>query len=216
MRKRLGLVGAAAALLIAAPLFGGLADGAASGRVIGMTSGGGSKGHGVVDISPGLSGKRVHQVMTITTPIDNVEVGGTGVFKTTTGGQLTATLSDSSVSCQSFTTGMTTWTGSGKVAFVGPTGSFTMKFAHYSLTFWHGVSYANERASVTGGGVQNGSETGLDSFYKGTGFSCSTAGSGLKSLSVVGVLKITTRRQLPTPSTPRDEVATRGVLRLSG
>jgi catechol 2,3-dioxygenase-like lactoylglutathione lyase family enzyme len=40
---------------------------------------------------------------------------------------------------------------------------------------WGGVSYANEKASVAGDGVQNRTETGFDSFYKPSGFSCSAA-----------------------------------------
>ena len=191
MRKRLGLVGVTVALLIPAPLFAGLAGGAASGRVIGMTSGGGSKGYGIVTFGAGLGRTDTHETMKISTPIGNLQ-GGEGVFMTITGGQLTATLTNPSASCLSFTTGATTWTGSGTITFVGSTGTIqTMTFKHYSLTFWHGVSYANEKASVAGDGVKDGSETGFDSFFKPAGFSCSTAGSVLKSLSVLGVLKIT-------------------------
>lgn len=197
MSKRTGFIGISAVLVVAATLFAGLAEGAASGRVIGMTSGGGSKGYGVVAISPGMGGKRVHQTMTISTPIDNVQIagtaGGSGVYGTNTGGQLTATLHDSSDSCSSFTTGVSTWTGTGKIVFGGSTGTtYTMSLKHYSMTFWHGVSYANEKSSVAGDGIKDGDETGIDSFFKPSGFSCSDAGSVLKSLSVLGILKIST------------------------
>jgi hypothetical protein len=195
MNKRIGLIGIAAALIVATTLFAGLAEGAASGKVIGMTSGGGNKGYGIVSFSPGMGAKRVRQTMTISTPIDNVQVAGTiggqGVYGTNTGGQLTATLHDNSVSCSRFTTGVTTWTGAGKIVFGETSGtSYTMTLRHYTLTFWDGVSYANEKSSIAGDGVRDGTETGIDSFFKPTGFACSNPGSVLTSLSVIGVLKI--------------------------
>lgn len=194
MIQRFGLIALAATLLVVAPLFGGLAEGAASGKVIGMTSGGGNKGYGVADFAPGLGGKRQHQTMTITTPISNMQlvdtIGGSGAYGTNTGGQLTATFTDHSDSCLSFTTTSTTWIGSGKVVFGGTTGStHTINFKNYHMVFLRGASYANESSSAAGDGVQNGNETGIDSFYAPTGFSC--AAGALTKLSVVGVMKIT-------------------------
>ena len=76
-----------------------------------------------------------------------------------------------------------TWAGS-----TGKGVSITLK--NYALTFSPGVLYASEKGTANGDGVQNGNETGLDAFTAPTGFSCTTPGSVLKSLSLIGVLKI--------------------------
>jgi len=186
-----------AGALFSALIYAGLADAAASGRVIGMTSGGGSRGNGVALIRPGYGGKRHHQIVSISTPIGNVQCsrGGGSPIDCPTGGTLTATLSNNSASCVTFTTEASTWTGSGKITWAGATGTVpkTTVIKNYTLTFSPGVLYATEKGTANGDGVKDGSETGFDAFSAPPGFSCKTAGSVLTTMSVIGVLKITTK-----------------------
>ena len=187
---------AAVAALVTGLLYAGLADAAASGKVIGMTSGGGNKGYGVALMSPGLSGKRHHQVLTISTPISNVqcsEAHGSPI-DCPAGATLTATLSNGSSSCTTFTTEASTWTGTGRITWDAPSSTGTAAVTtlkHYSLSFSPGVLYASERATAAGDGIKDGSETGIDAFSAPPGFSCASPGSLLTSLSLLGVLKIT-------------------------
>jgi hypothetical protein len=182
----------AGGVVLSALLFMSFAGAAAQGRVIGMTSGGGNKGNGVVDVSPGLGGTRQHQTMTITSPIGGAQCSKNGnPIDCPPGATLTATISNGSSSCASFTTGSSSWNGTAKIAWSGPTGPKAITLKHYTLTFSDGVLYATERGVANGAGIKNGSETGLDAFTLPTGFSCANPGARLTSMDVLGVLKIT-------------------------
>jgi hypothetical protein len=156
-----------------------------------MTSGGGSKGYGVV-LSPGVGpGPRVRQSITISAPLSDIQCGGfASPSACPTGGTLIAALTSGPVNCATLATQTTRWRGELTITWAqGGGATADTVVAPFTITFVRGIFYGLESGTVASGLQVLGTESGTDVFTPKNG-GCGTTGAPLRAMSYVAQMEL--------------------------